>query len=89
MRITRKTVASRLSSYLRRRITIAQLVDWAERAMMEGELAGPDTATVRDAVAKLGLADVREFGLSWEDCDSMLRSLGYSVRVDVKAKQPA
>jgi hypothetical protein len=57
--------------------------------MMDGQLAGPDTTVVRDAVAKLGLADVREFGLSWEDCDSMLQSLGYSVRVDVKAKQPA
>jgi hypothetical protein len=89
MRVTRKTVASKLSGYLRHRLTVAQLVDWAERVMMDGQLAGPDAAVVRDAVASLGLADVREFGLSWEDCESMLQKLGYSVRVDVTAKQSA
>ena len=89
MRIRRKTVASKLTAYLHHRITLAQLVDWAERAMLEGELSGPDAPSVRDAVARLGLADVREFGLSWEDCESMLRKLGYAVRVDVTAKQSA
>lgn len=89
MRISRKTVASKLTAYLRHGITISQLVDWAERAMCEGELTGPDVASVRDAVARLGLADVREFGLSWEDCESLLRKLGYSVRVDVTARQSA
>ena len=89
MRITSKTVASKLTAYLHHRITTAELVDWAERAMQEGAIAGPDAAGIRDAVAMLGLADVREFGLSWEDCESMLQRLGYSVRVDVTARQTA
>ena len=75
MRITRKTVGAKLAAYLHHRITVGQLVDWAEKAMMEGEPVGPDSAGVRDAVARLGLADVREFGLSGEDCESELRDL--------------
>jgi hypothetical protein len=86
MKITRETVAARLTAYLRHRISLGKLVAWGEKALMEGELAGPEADRVRDVLAKLGLADVREFGLSWEDCEAMLRSLGYAVRVDVTAK---
>ncbi len=40
---------------------------------------------IRDVVARLGLADVRAFGLTWEDCEQFLESLGYSARVEVVA----
>ena len=53
--------------------------------MMEGEFGAEDLAVVRDAVARLGLADVRAFGLTWEDCQGILKNLGYSARVDVSA----
>jgi len=36
MVITRKMVAERLSAYLHHQITPAELVDWAEAAVMEG-----------------------------------------------------
>jgi hypothetical protein len=29
------------------------------------------------------LADVKEFGLSWDDCYSYLRNLGYNVKVEL------
>ena len=32
---------------------------------------------------RLGLADIREFGLTWEDCDAYLERLGYRANVDV------
>jgi hypothetical protein len=35
---------------------------------------------IRDAVARLGLADVQAFGLTWEDCASRLKQLGCDVR---------
>ena len=35
---------------------------------------------IRDAVARLGLADVRAFGLTWADCQSILKQLGYNAR---------
>ena len=83
MKITRQMVANKLRAYLRHELSLAQLVDWAEDAMSEGEFDEQDFERIRDAVAKLGLADVKAFGLTWEDCESLLKSLGYSIQVDV------
>ena len=66
--ITRTDVITKLSDYFDHRITLAVLVDWAEEAMQEGAFADPDAALLRDVVARLGVADVRAFGLTWEDC---------------------
>jgi hypothetical protein len=38
---------------------------------------------LRDTFARIGLADVREFGLTWDDCYDYLHRLGYDVRVEV------
>ncbi len=81
--ITRNTLATQLRDYLQHRITRATLVDWAEQAMMEEEFDNRDLDTIRDITSRLGLADVREFGLTWEDCDGYLSRLGYRTRVDV------
>jgi len=81
--ITRDTVASQLRDYLQRRTTRAALVDWAERAMIEAEFDEHDFDTIRDITSRLGLADVREFGLNWEDCEGFLSRLGYKTKVDV------
>ena len=85
MPITKQIVADRLSAYLRHEITLDQLVDWAEREIMDGEFDDRDLPTLRDIVARLGVADVRTFGLTWEDCETMLRRLGYEARVEVTA----
>ena len=87
MKVTRRTVAGKLEAYLLHRITLAQLVDWAERAMMEGDFASRDLVQIRNAVAHMGLADVREFGLTWEDCQQFLDELGYFARVEVVPAQ--
>ena len=34
MTITKQTVADKIAAYLHHQITLAQLVDWSERAMM-------------------------------------------------------
>jgi len=73
-------VADQLAAYLREQMTLGQLVDWAENQMMEGEF---ESATVRDAAARLGLADVRAFGLTWEDCQRLLRDLGFAAHVEI------
>ncbi len=85
MPISKQTVADRLSAYLRHEISLDQLVDWAECAIMDGEFDERDLPTLRDIVARLGVADIRAFGLTWEDCESMLRSLGYAARIEVTA----
>ncbi len=85
MQITKQTVASQIAAYLRHEITRPQLVDWAENAMMEGEFAERETPVLRSVISRLGVADVRAFGLSWEDCEQFLHQLGYAARVDVVA----
>lgn len=83
MKVTREDVAAKVRAYLRHELPLSDLVDWAERAMNDGEFDSERFDAIRDAVAKLGLADVKAFGLTWEDCEALLKRLGYSVRVDV------
>jgi cobyrinic acid a,c-diamide synthase len=85
MVITKQTVADKIAAYLRHDISLADLVSWAEEAMMEGEFAEQDATVIADVVSRLGVADVRAFGLAWEDCEQLLRQLGYAARVDIVA----
>ncbi len=85
MNITRKLVADKLTAYLHHQLTIADLVDWAENAIQDGDFADDGLEDIRDVVARLGVADVRAFGLTWEDCESLLKKLGYSTHVEVAA----
>lgn len=85
MLVTKQTVADKIAAYLQHEITLAQLVDGSERALMDGELAGRDAKTLSSVIARLGVADVRAFGLAWEDCEELLRKLGFLPRVEVIA----
>ena len=83
MTTTKQAVADRIADYLHHRITQAQLVDWAENAMMDAEFDERDTAVVSAVVARLGVADVRAFGLTWADCEELLARLGFAARVEI------
>ena len=85
MRITKDSVAEKLTDFLQHQLTLSQLVDWAEIAILDGDFADDHVETLREVVARLGVADVRAFGLTWEDCEDLLRRLGYSARVSVFA----
>lgn len=85
MTITRDTVADRIAAYLHHRIGLEDLVRWAEEAVMDGDFDVSDAAVLTEVVARIGVADVRAFGLTWEDCESLLRRLGYSARIEVVA----
>jgi hypothetical protein len=82
MTVTRENVALQLASYLHRQSTLESLVDWSESQMLEGEF---ESTVVRDVVARLGLADVRAFGLTWHDCQQLLDDLGYTARIEIEA----
>jgi len=82
MIITKQQLAVNLLNYMQRKLSLEELVSWAEDAFMEGDIQDEDTEVVRDILAQLGLADVKEFGLYWEDCDSMMRRLGYALKID-------
>jgi hypothetical protein len=79
--IVRQIVRDQLVAYLNHKITLAQLVDWAEKVMGEEILDPKDAPILRDMLARLGVADVKSFGLTWEDCYEFLSSLGYRVEV--------
>ncbi len=83
MTITKQTVAAKLAEYLRHEITLGQLVDWAETALMQGEFAQADIKTLSSVISRLGVADVRAFGLTWDDCQELLGKIGFSSRVEV------
>ena len=75
MLVTKQTAAQKLTAYLHHELSLAQLVDWAESAMLDGEFAEQDVEALRFVVSRLGVADVRAFGLTWEDCESLLERL--------------
>ena len=81
--ITRHDVAVKLTEHIQHRLSLDDLVAWAEEAMMEAEFDEKDTEALSRVVARLGLADVREFGLSWEDIEQFLSLLGYQARVEI------
>ena len=85
MQLTREAVARKLAAYLHHEISLDELVTWANVAMMEADFEEAYYDVIRDAVARLGLADVRAFGLTWEDCARIFKQLGYDARVEIVA----
>ena len=85
MQLTREAVAHKLAAYLHHEIPLDELVAWANVAMMEDDFEETYYDAIRDAVARLGLADVQAFGLTWEDCANILKQLGYDARVEIVA----
>ena len=84
--LTRDTVAEQLAAYLQGNRPLAEIVSWAHDAFNEGEFREADLEVIRDVIARLGLADVAAFGLTWEDAVGMLARLGYRASINI---QPA
>jgi hypothetical protein len=85
MQLTRELVVRKLDAYLHHQLSLDDLVAWANTAMMEGDFEEEHFDAIRDAVARLGLADVRAFGLTWEECENLLKQLGYNAHVEIVA----
>ena len=81
--ITRDVLASQIRNYLQHQMSHSALVDWAERTMMDEEFDARDSDILRDIIARLGVADSREFGVTWEEFERYLSQLGYRAKVDV------
>ena len=83
--ITKQVVADKIAAWLRHEITQEQLVVWSEEAIHEGEFPEAEAPELAQAVGRLGLADVKEFGLAWDDCEALLRGLGFTAKVEITA----
>lgn len=66
MKVTRQIAAEKIADYLHGKISQAELVDWAERALMDSDFDEADTEVLAVIIGRLGLADVAEFGLRWQ-----------------------
>ncbi|HEY9245530.1 MAG TPA: hypothetical protein VIO11_01660 [Candidatus Methanoperedens sp.] len=51
--------------------------------MMEADFESHDFEAIREVVGRLGLADLKAFGMTWEDCENFLSRLGYKARIAV------
>ena len=83
MIITRKILARMLIKYINREIDLSNLINWAEDMIVDANFEDEHFELLRDILARIGLADVREFGLSWDDCYDYLHRLGYDIKVKV------
>lgn len=83
MTVTRKMLANKLIKYINRETDLSSLISWAEEMTKEADFEDKHFELLRDMLARIGLADVREFGLTWDDCYDYLHKLGYDVKVEV------
>ncbi len=82
MLITGEVVGKKLLQYINREIPLTELIDWTENIISEGEFDKSQAELLRDILGHIGLADVKEFGLTWDDCYNYLNRLGYKVNVE-------
>ena len=83
MLLTRKALVGMLIKYINREINLSALIDWAEDMIKEADFEDENFELIRDILARIGLADVREFGLTWDDCYDYLRKLGYDIKMEL------
>ncbi len=83
MLVTRKMLVDMLLKYINRTVSLSELVNWAEEMTKEADYEEGSFELIRDILARIGLADVREFGLTWDDCYDYLHRLGYNVKVEL------
>ncbi|HXG21410.1 MAG TPA: hypothetical protein VNN62_20345 [Methylomirabilota bacterium] len=85
MQLSREMVARKLEAYLHHQVSFEDLVAWAHSAMMDADFEETHFDAIRDVVARLGVADVQAFGLTGDDCESLLKKLGYNAHIEIVA----
>lgn len=82
MIITRQVVSEQLLAYLNHEISLAVLVDWAERTFID-DLLEPDEDVdlLNDILHYLAAADTAQFPLTWDICAEFMERLGTPVKV--------
>lgn len=83
--ITKKIIAEKLLAYLQHRLSLEDLVNWAEESLIDSNYEDDNFHTIRNTLARLGLADVKSFGLEWKDCETLMENLGFKLQVNVRA----
>ena len=82
--ITKSQIAEKISAYLQHKISLKELVLWAENAQLEGNYDNNDFEVINESLSRIGVADVENFELLFEDYEKILRDLGYKMLVEIK-----
>jgi len=80
--ITKKTIADKLLAYLKHQLSLSELTDWAEKSLKDSSYEDDNVHTIRNILAQLGLADVKSFGLEWNDCERIMQELGFKLEIN-------
>ncbi len=83
--ITKKLIADKLLAYLQHRLSLEDLVNWAEQSLTNSNYEDDSAHNIRNTLAQLGLADVKAFGLEWKDCEAIMETLGFKLEVNALA----
>jgi hypothetical protein len=75
---TKETIAAKLLAYLQHRTTLAEVVAWAEQALLDADYKDDSAHTIRNILAQLGLAEVKLLGLSGEIVKALWKDLALS-----------
>lgn len=62
--ITEKIIGDQLLSYLQHRLSLDELINWAENELLDSNYEDDAEHTLRNALAQLGLADVKALDLN-------------------------
>ena len=78
---TKKIIVEKLLAYLQHHLSSAALADWAETTSMDSYYEDDEHHTIRNILTQLGMADVKAFGLEYQDCEAIMQKLGYTLEV--------
>ncbi len=84
--ITKETVKQRIQDYLLLKISLRSLVEWAEDSFMQAEFDEKDATILSDILSKIGVSNVKIFGIQWHEWNDFLSTLGYEVKIELNLK---
>ena len=84
--ITKETIKQRIQDYLLLKISLRSLVEWAEDSFMQAEFDEKDAAIISDILSKIGVSNVKNFGIQWDEWNEFLTKLGYEVKIELSLK---
>ncbi len=82
MEVTKQIVATKILAYLNHTLNLSDLVAWSEDMILTSSFENGSETELREVLGSLGLIDHKNFGLLWEDCERMMQTLGFKVKIE-------
>lgn len=83
--ITRQIILQQINAYLNHELSLAEMVNWAENALIEPNIPEDEEVDrLMDIVMYLGAADTRGFPLTWDILSGFVEQLGGRIHATVE-----